>query len=158
MYLIKQLSQYDEKCVYFGEPIKNNVVCDGNFIRLLYSSDAIVLNGIYLEVCFSELFLEKHYNKRKCVFSTLNNEGLINKLNDIELNLLNLINLPEKTKHRKLIEQLNSGNIKFISENTQPHKSRLILKISGIWETEHEYGLTFKFMVLLNNNNNNNSS
>lgn len=152
MYLIKQLSQYDEKCVYFGEPIKNNIVSDGNFIRLLYSSDTIVLNGIYLEINFSESLLEKHYNKRKCVFSTLNNEGLINKLSEVELNLLNLINLPEKTKHRKLIEQLNTGNIKFICDTAQPRKSRLILKISGIWETEHEYGLTFKFMVLLNNN------
>ena len=152
MYLIKQLSQYDEKCVYFGEPIKNNIVCDGNFIRLLYSSDTIVLNGIYLEVNFSELFLEKHYNKRKCVFSTLNNEGLIIKLSEIELNLLNLINMPEKTKHCKLLEQLNSGCVKFICETNQPQrKSRLILKISGIWETEHDYGLTFKFMVLLNN-------
>ena len=153
MYLIKQLSQYDKKCIYFGEPIKNNIVCDGNFIRLLYSSDTIVLNGVYLEVNLSEPLLEKHYNKRKCVFSTLNNEGLITKLSDIELNLLNLINMPEKTKHCKLLEQLNSGCVKFICENTQPRKSRLILKISGIWETEHDYGLTFKFMVLLNNTN-----
>lgn len=151
MYMIKQLSQYDEKCVYFGEPIKNNVVCHGNFIRLLYSSDTIVLNGIYLELNFSEPLLEKHYNKRKCVFSTLNNAELINKLCDIELTLLNLINMPEKTKHCKLLEQLNSGCIKFICETNQPCQSRLILKISGIWETEHDYGLTFKFMVLLNN-------
>ena len=159
MYLIKQLSQYDEKCVYFGEPIKNNVVCDGNFIRLLYSSETIVFNGIYLELNFSEPLLEKHYNKRKCVFSTLNNEGIISKLGEIELNLLNLINLPEKTKHRKLLEQLNNGCIKFICETTpspplqqqQQRKSRIVIKISGIWETEHDYGLTFKFMVLLNN-------
>lgn len=160
MYLIKQLSQYDEKCVYFGEPIKNNIVCDGNFIRLLYSSETIVFNGIYLELNLSEPLLEKHYNKRKCVFSTLNNEGIISKLGEIELNLLNLINLPEKIKHRKLLEQLNSGCIKFICETIQSpplqqqqqqRKSRLVIKISGIWETEHDYGLTFKFMVLLNN-------
>jgi len=148
MYLIKKIPQYDEKCVYFGEPIKNSVINDGNFIRLLYSSESIVLNGIYLEVNFGETVLEKHYNKRKCVFNTLNNEKLISKLSDIELNLLNLINLPEKTKHRKLVEQLNSGCVKFIYETTPSFKPQLILKISGIWETEHNCGLTFKFIVL----------
>ena len=40
--------QYDDNCIYFCEPIKNNVMNDGNFIRILYANSIVTLNGIYI--------------------------------------------------------------------------------------------------------------
>ena len=63
MNVIKKLDQYDEKCVFFCEPIKNNIMNDGNFIRILYSNELFVLNGIYLIFSINSMNVEKYYNK-----------------------------------------------------------------------------------------------
>ena len=48
MNIAKQLDQYNENYIYFCEPIKNNIMNEGTFIRILYSSPLLVLNGVYL--------------------------------------------------------------------------------------------------------------
>ena len=50
----------------------------------------------------------------------------------------------------RLYEQLNSGNIKLFKDSLKLHKinkdNEFIIKISGIWENEYEYGITYKFV------------
>jgi len=149
MYLIKQIEQFDENFVYFGEPIKNNVINDGDFIRILYSTPCVVLNGVYLQIHFNNLVLDKHYNKYKCTFTSSDNAPTINKLKDIEIKLLQLIEKPNKIPDYKLAEQVNNGSIKINSDYINSTKIQLLLKISGIWETETHYGLTYKFLYTL---------
>ena len=48
MNIIKTIEQYNENYVFFFEPIKNNILNDGNFIRIVYSTPYFTLNGIYL--------------------------------------------------------------------------------------------------------------
>ena len=48
MNIIKTIEQYKEEHVYFCDPIKNNIMNEGNFIRIIYSSPFFILNGIYL--------------------------------------------------------------------------------------------------------------
>ena len=50
MNLIKRIDQYNENCVYFSEHIKNNIMNDGYFIRIIYSSQLFILNGIYISL------------------------------------------------------------------------------------------------------------
>ena len=44
MNLVKSIEQYNDKSIFFCEPIKNNIMSDGNFIRILYSSQQFILN------------------------------------------------------------------------------------------------------------------
>ena len=48
MILITQLEQYEDHYVHLCDPIKNNIISDGNFFRIIYSTHDITLNGIYL--------------------------------------------------------------------------------------------------------------
>ena len=50
MNIVKNIEQYDENNVYFFDPIKNNIMNDGTFIRILYSTENFMLNGIYLHI------------------------------------------------------------------------------------------------------------
>jgi hypothetical protein len=50
MNIVKTLEQYDDDCVYFCDPIKNNIMNDGYFIRIIYSSPLFMLNGIYIAI------------------------------------------------------------------------------------------------------------
>lgn len=140
--------QYQENNVCFCEPIRNNIMNEGNFIRILYSPRHFTLNGIYLLLQLTDTTTEKHFNKYKCCFSVVAHRYLIEKIKEIEENLLQKINIDDKIPQNKITEQLLLGNIKIFSESVPKSSGEFILKISGIWETKIHYGLTFKFIKI----------
>jgi hypothetical protein len=146
MNIVKRLDQFDEHCVYFCEPIKNNVMNDGNFIRIFYSNSLFTLNGIYLLMPFHEFYLEKFYNKYKCNFNgTLYIETIL-KIKQIEELILSKIEIKNKIANYKMYAQLKCNFVKVFQEKQISPGSSLILKISGIWENATHYGITYKFM------------
>jgi hypothetical protein len=145
MNLVKNIEQYDENSIFFCEPIKNNIMNDGNFIRILYSNRNLVLNGIYINLTFNDLIIEKHYNKYKCIFNTNFYKKIITDIKIIEENILTKLNIVNKKPQFKIYEQLNNGSIKIFCDSIPKSNSSFILKISGIWETPEQYGLTYKF-------------
>ena len=157
MNIIQNIEQYDEKKVYFYDPIKNNIMNEGSFIRIIYSTATFSLNGITLNILLNhDIIFEKYYNKYKCFFNINSHKKLIELLQHIESSLLKKSNIRNKIPQFKVYEQLSSGNIKFFLENieninnTHIHNenNKFILKISGIWETDIQYGLTYKFYIL----------
>ena len=50
MYLVNTIEQYNNNHLFFCEPIKNNIMTEGKFIRILYSNDHITLNGVYIVI------------------------------------------------------------------------------------------------------------
>ena len=177
--LIIKLEQYNHHCIHFCESIKNKVMNEGNFIRVLYSTEQFTLNGIYLLLPFKEVYIEKYYNKYKCSFNVYQHKHLIEKIAEIENTLLNKIHtiqkeeaeevsietekkestvffnhfhIVEKEPQYKIQDQIKNGTIKIFSDDYPSVKSNLfVLKISGIWETDTQYGLTYKFSKVVNN-------
>lgn len=147
MNLIKRLDQYREENIYFLKPIKNVVMNEGMFIRIVDSNEGFVLNGIYLELEIHCHAMERHYNKCKCMFDPHSHKALIDKIRDMERGLLKKYPLVGKIPQPKIAEQLQEGHLKIFAEGAGS-SSRFLLKIAGIWETETEYGLTFKFFQL----------
>ena len=150
MNIVKRLDQYDENNVYFCDPIKNNVICDGNFIRVLYSTHHMVLNGVYLLVQLNDIVLEKYYSKCKCIFNVNTHYEVITNLKTIEENLLRKLSLKNKQPQFKIFEQINNGIIKIFGDVQTKQNNLFILKISGVWETSQHYGLTYKFIKINN--------
>ena len=148
MNIVKTLEQYDDDCVYFCDPIKNNIMNDGYFIRIIYSTPIFTLNGIYLSININHLTIEKYYNKFKCSFDINLYKNLIESLQTIENNIIKKINIRGKIPQYKIYEQLKNGNIKIFSENIDKINNTFLLKIAGIWETDMYYGLTYKFIKL----------
>ena len=132
---------------FFCEPIKNNIIPEGNFIRILYSTNFFTLNGIYLIITLNNIICEKYFNKYKCIFNIHTHKDIIENIKNIEENLLKKIELKNKTPTNKIHEQLKNGNIKIFSDISNKNSCSFILKISGIWETHLSYGLTYKFLV-----------
>lgn len=150
MNIIKQINQFDIDNVYFCDPIKNNIVVDGTFIRILYSNKLFILNGIYLLISFQNLSIEKYYNKFRCNFDTNNHKDLIEKIRIIEDNILSKNKIIDKLPIYKIYDHIKNGNIKIFSDNIENIHNEFILKISGIWETECNYGVTYKFITINN--------
>jgi len=149
MNIVKTIDQYDDNNIYFCEPIKNNVMNDGFFIRILYSTPLFVINGINLFIALNDVAIDKYYNKYRCSFNAVNHKQMIESVKTIEENLLKNVNIKNKIPQFKIYEQLKNGNIKIFSENIEKINNNLfMLKISGIWETEFHYGVTYKFVKI----------
>lgn len=148
MNIIKTIDQYSDEHVYFCDPIKNNIMNDSNFIRIIYSAPYFSLNGIYLLLSFVYLSTDKYYNKFKCTIDVERYKDTIDRIFYIEQILLKKCNIKNKSVKYKITEQLRDGVIKIFSNHSQEISNQFLLKIAGVWETEYEYGLTYKFISL----------
>lgn len=145
MNLIINLNQYNEDYIFFHDPIKNNIINNGCFIRIIYSIPILSLNGICLLVHIINTSIDKYYKKFIYSFDTRLHKDLIDKIKHIEEGILFKCMIKHKTPQFKIYEQLKCGKIKINSDTMNVTNTMFFLKISGIWETEMEYGLTYKF-------------
>lgn len=136
--------------VFYDDKIENTVIDNSFFMRINYSNNIFILNGIFLKVDLMIKHTEKYFNKFKYMYDYYPNSNIINKLINLEKNLLNNSLFNNLIKSYKLSDQLNNLNIRTFDNNNQKVGSNIhefILKISGIWLTETHCGLTFKFMA-----------
>ena len=154
--ICENLKTIDYDAIIINEPIKNSVLQYNYFYKLLYSTNIVVLTSIFILFELNNVILE---NDKALFNKNTTNDNVFNKLNQIEEYLLNLIN-NSKTKLYKFkelhenqyfkyslfddIEKFN--NYKYV--NTLDEKNnKFILKISGIWESKENIGLTFKIII-----------
>jgi hypothetical protein len=153
MNIVIPLYDFNEKNVFLLEKIKNNIIMDGFFIKTIYSMSYYCLNIILIDVPFLKLKKIININKIIYVIDTKINEKIIEKLKQVEINILKKINdlSFKKTACYKLFETLKNGEIKIFKNteysmnDTSLSSTKIILKISGIWISENSYGLSYKF-------------
>ncbi len=137
MIIYTQIDTYNKNYLFFGDIIKNTVITNGKFIRIIYSNTVYTLNGLYILIPLNNI---KKINSNTC---SINNNSFIKNLCNIEKDILDKY-YSSKTKQYKLQEQLNKNIIKiFNSKNTF---KKIIIKISGLWEDDDSFGITYKFI------------
>ena len=144
MYIYSPIESVNEQSVYLLNPVKNRILKNSYFIKLLFSNENLTINGIYIDIVIVDSKIETTFNKHRCYFSIEKNINIIEKCKSIENMILKKYKT-KKTKTYVISNQLTKGFI--MLSNCYPIcKNNFILKISGIWETETEYGLSFKFI------------
>ena len=124
------------------EKVRNTVLENSDFTKIIYSNEFIGLNGIYLKVFFINFKIENFNNKTKYNLNNESNNIMIEKLCNIEKNILEFYN--KNLNHQyNLQKQLNNGIYKCVIND---NKLFVTLKISGIWQNQNSCGLTFKFI------------
>lgn len=190
MIITSSIEQFNSDYIYAYNPVKNNIMENSKFVRIIYSNSLFVLNGIYISFDFydndndSDIVdntikysypMHKKYNnynhtntpnnnstnnttnnnnntnnnnKTKYFFNVNTNRSLIDKLISIEQHIMNKSKMSkEKLPKYYIAEQLQTGSIKiYNSKPDNPNNNSFILKISGFWETDNRYGLTYKFI------------
>jgi hypothetical protein len=150
MYLVLEPDQVKRQYILMHAPVKNTVMDNSNFIRILYSDGVVSLNGLHVRARLHTARVERYFNKYKCTIDTARSARDIAILGHLEQQVLEQAGIRGKTAVKRISDQLRQGSFKLFSEN--PHDGRTrqpsvyILKMSGVWETEHEYGVTHKFM------------
>tara|TARA_A100001015_G_C14600372_1_gene560203 strand:- start:34 stop:537 length:504 start_codon:yes stop_codon:yes gene_type:complete len=158
--LAQNIDTIYKKDIIINEPIKNSILLHSNFYKLLYSNDIVTLNGIFIKFDLDNINIDS--KNLKIELKDNINDKFINQLRNLEEIILDLLNIQDKVKIFKINEILKTKNFKFnLTENDinfknnseyiipyENLKNSFILKISGIWETKNEYGITFKIIIL----------
>ena len=150
MNIVIDSDEYNKEYIFLQESVKNNIIDNSKFIRIIYSNNIFVVNTLYIVFNLNVIQIENYFNKYKFVFNVKQNMKPINQLKYIEESILDKVFISNKKPVFRLYEQINSGNLKLFKDNLKLHKinsdNEFIIKISGIWENDYEYGITYKFV------------
>lgn len=177
MNIIVDISNLNLNGMFFLDK-RTNVIIDGYFSRLVYSTPDFVMNGLYLKsglyktqepsppigmirqsnsynqfssLCLSE---PKQESFRPIIqFDLKNTHNLkhILELCSLEESILNQykeLKSLDKACVYNVRNQLYTGSLKLSGPPIHSVKSefvKLIIKLSGVWETDTSIGITFKF-------------
>ena len=133
--------QFASEHLVLHEPVKNQIFNDSTFARIVYSNNVITTNGIVLKLDIKGATIDKRFNKTTIQFNIYNNSDLIAIVQRIERGLLSAIH--RKTPVFGLYNELATGRIV-----VHDYNDIVVLKISGIWETELNCGITYKFVCV----------
>lgn len=144
----------DSKNIYFSEPVQNAIIHDSYFIRIIYSDNNVSFTGLMLQMKLSYITISKSFNKNIINYDLNSNKEMMSNIFDLETliiekynKFLNSHNKSPKIPIYNLSNQLKLCNIKIFSDiDKRKQECDIILKISGIWENNKEFGITFKFI------------
>ena len=144
MNLAMPISSYAPHHVFLCDSVKNTVMDDSTFSRILYSGPLSTLVGIHLQLHVPGASDEHHYQKVRTVFDVAQNASLVKAIQSIETNILDMVDIG-KRRVTKLSDQLRHGILRSAAHACwTSHGPDFVLKITGIWETDTEYGVTYK--------------
>lgn len=162
MIVTLDLSKFTLSNIFFLET-KKNIIMDGNFTKLIFSNEFFIMNGIYILFPIDHNGSEKIMNKTQIRFNPYQqyNQTLINEFSKLEKSILEYYKQCRMCNCKivpLLQKQMMIGFMKtnkeyknqfLINENNK--NILYVLKISGIWETQDEIGLTYKLFEVNNN-------
>lgn len=146
MNILLDIDQFDIKNVFILES-KENIVINGIFIKILYSTSFFTMNGIFLNFPLIQYDVRNFNGKNVVYFDINKNKDIITKFSKLENDIIQF-NLKTKATNKKIINtfenQLKNGMMKFYASSYI--KKNFYLKISGIWETNTDIGITYKLI------------
>jgi len=151
MNVVIKEEQFKISNIYYTEPIQNIIMDNSQFIKIVYSNQDIMISGIFLLVELKHITKESYFKKIKITYDTSLNKNILNRIYEIENQLLQKYNNNKKIQRKIIYDTLNNGVIKLFPNNENDlinNNNSFILKISGIWENDTEYGLTYKLLCI----------
>lgn len=134
---------------------KRNMIMEGLFSKLIYSNELFTMTGLYILCPIEIICVENIGAKKQIQFNpyTQHNLQIVQDFSKLECRILEYYK-QTKQNNRKIInslaKQLYSGTVKIYKDYNQNFQKNadssnfFLLKVSGIWETNENIGLTYK--------------
>ena len=142
MYIYNDIDDIDSRNTFFYKPTINKLSGYKLFYKIAYNIDMFVLNTLLINIPISNSQIIKENNNYKCIISLDNNFLL--KLKEYETQILNNMNHVIKKQYVVFSQKYLNNNSIILNYNTIPENITLYIKISGIWESDTQYGLITK--------------
>ncbi len=152
MNIVLEIKDINPTNIYLMDT-KKNIIMDGSFTKILYTNPYLTMNSIYcitsIEIINSEII-----NKNFSTYNIYCSPEMIQECYDLEKNIIDFYKQEmgvNKACSYLLYKQLLTYKIKLYKENNITPINvipSIVLKISGLWETENEVGITYKFLEM----------
>lgn len=142
MYIYNDIEDIDSKNTFFYKPTINKLTGYKLFYKIAYNIDLFVLNTLLINIPISTTQIIKENNNYKCVISLDNNFLL--RLKEYETQILINMNHIIKKQYVIFSQKFINNNSIIFNYNTIPENIKLYIKISGMWESDTQYGLITK--------------
>jgi hypothetical protein len=125
---------------------KPNIIMDGMFSKFLYTETYFTLNSVLIHIPFTNVQVKQLYPNKMVIQFDLHSE-FIKKIIQLEKDLIDkYIHFHPSTLNKQvqfsIKENINNKKLK-IQEGIG---NTFFIKLSGIWESDFHYGVTFKFI------------
>lgn len=152
MLIVINIDEYNLNNVIIHEPVRNTIKQGCSFMKVNYSTNKLVLNGIYLNMILSNIDI-KECNDSTCriKINTKEQNELISKIVEIEEKILNHA-CNKKTKITSIANEiLRNGSIKpYHNKKIQygfHNRIECILRIYGVWYDDKRCGLNYQIII-----------
>jgi hypothetical protein len=116
--------------VYFNEPIRNSIIENSSFIRVIYSNELMAINGIYIKIDFDNVTKTNDFSKQKINININDNLKIINYIKSIEIEILEKINIERKENDRECWGRVE--NYAYEVQDSIPRRSERWKNLSNI--------------------------
>lgn len=147
MNVILNFNDFKPNYIHFISPIKNKLISNSFFYKMFYASPLFILNSLYFELFFDNITLNNVDNKQTISFNVNKCNNIIRQVQNIENFVLSKIPLNKK-RIFNCTNQIKKGVININSDIVIKDVTRVYIKISGVWESNVEYGMSFKFVYI----------
>ena len=157
MNIVLDIDKVDCNNIFIDNKTKNTIIDEGIFYKLHYSNHVLSMSNIIIKLNINIFTALKNYHRYKCIFSTDKYQTIIDKVSMLEKNILLELYKNRNNKNRNNNDSYKQPNYNvstllrsgcFKLSKYSGCDNNIALKISGIWETESNYGLTYKFIAL----------
>lgn len=138
--IAEDIYKFSNKNIFIMQPIKNTMINQGLFHKLLYSNHIFTSNGLYIKIHF----VNTKWMNGRLYYDISTNSDLLNRVAEIEKYILEKVSIYKKY-HYKIYDQIKNGNLKTTNVN-----SNIVLKISGVWENDNSIGISYKIITINN--------
>ena len=128
-------------------PIANKFSNYDKFYKILYNLNGMTINSIFLLIDIDYLHVIEENKKYKVVFNI--DENTIDKIKKMEMNLLDKVNqLLQKEVVLNCHYNLINNKCIYSTHSISKKNKKIYIRISGIWESDKQIGLTTKMTLL----------
>jgi hypothetical protein len=140
MNICLDIDNVDVNNISFYKPIQNKIAHYTNFYKILYNIEIFTLNTLIINIETNDMNIVKENNIYKVSFTI--NPVFLEKLKLFETGMLDHFNLMKK----KIIYSYNKFSTRLVY-NTTSSVTNIVLRISGIWESDNQIGITSKLTI-----------
>ena len=144
MNIYNKIEDINSKDTFFNKPTVNKLACYKLFYKIAYNINSFVLNTLLIEINTLNINIIKDQNQPTYkIIINIDNNFLL-KLKEYEYNVLNTMNIIIKKQPVFTSQKYLNNNTLIYNYNYNPENIKIYLRISGIWESESQFGLITK--------------
>jgi len=151
MYITTDLADFHIKNVFLHEPVKNILKSGCEFMKVIYSNDLFVMNGVYVDIIFKNIEIQKRKETYRMKVDRIKNSELLDSISRIEKELLDLMPCDLSkvyslcSEYDKMRQLKKYGDLDLASGF---HNNLICtLRIFGVWRDSSKCGLNYQFMI-----------